>query len=94
MKALNNRIFLIKDDIICDRGNIYIPKSNELYAPPYSGTIINVGPNVKDPEYKEGIRITFHDIAGVELLLPNDKKIFSIREKDVTSIIDNNVSIE
>ena len=91
--ALNNRIFLIKDKPINKKGNLFLVKKEGMYAPPYSGVIISVGSNVKDIELKKGIRITFHDIAGVEFLF-KDNLIFSIRETDVTSIIGNDVIIE
>ncbi len=86
MKTVGNRIILIKDKPNEMEGSIWVPKKDVLYAPPYVGTIVCTGPYVNDNEYKPGVRITFHDIAGVEIML-NDKKYLSIRDIDVTSII-------
>jgi co-chaperonin GroES (HSP10) len=86
MKALNNRIFLKKDEDSGKIGEFFVPKKEGMYAPPYTGTIICVGPNVKDTDFKEGIRVSFHDLAGVEMII-DGKPIFSLRENDITSIL-------
>lgn len=93
IKALNNRILLKKDKAITKRGSIHLIKTEGMYAPPYSGVIISVGDNVKDSDIKKGKRVTFTDMAGVEFDI-NDETIFSIREQDITSVIDHGVSIE
>ena len=86
IKAIKNRIFLKKDEQPEKIGNIYVPKSEGQYAPPYSGTIISVGNEVEDKDYKEGVRVLFHDLAGSEFEV-NGEKIFSIRENDITAIL-------
>lgn len=86
MKAIKNRIFLKKDEQSEKIGSIYIPKTEGQYAPPYSGTIIAIGDGIKDSDLKVGVKVFFHDLAGVEFEL-NGEKIFSIREKDITAII-------
>jgi len=86
MKALNNRIFLKKDE---DSGKIrefFVPKKEGMYAPPYTGTIMCIGPNVKDPDFKEGTRVAFHDFAGVQMVIDGET-VFSIRDIDVTAIL-------
>jgi co-chaperonin GroES (HSP10) len=88
IKAIKNRIFLKKDKYPEKIGIIYIPKLNGQYAPPYVGTIISVGPNIKDKDYKAGLRVLFHDLAGVEFEV-NGENIFSIRENDVLAIVDD-----
>lgn len=93
IKAVNNRILLKKDRAITAKGNIQLIKSEGMYAPPYSGVIISVGPDVKDTDYAEGVRVTFSDMAGVEFDV-NGETIFSIRENDVTSIIPANWRVE
>jgi co-chaperonin GroES (HSP10) len=93
MKALNNRIFLKKDNAVLKKGNIHLIKKEGMYAPPYSGIIVEVGPSVKDKDYIKGVRVTFTDLSGIELCI-NGEDIFSIRENDITSIIPNNWSIE
>jgi len=66
IKAVNNRILLKKDRAITAKGNIQLIKTEGMDAPPYSGVIISVGPDVKDTDYAEGVRVTFSDMAGVE----------------------------
>ena len=86
IKAIKNRIFLKKDEQPEKIGNIYVPKSEGQYAPPYSGTILSVGGDIEDKDYKVGTKILFHDLAGTEFKY-NGETIFSIRENDVTAII-------
>jgi co-chaperonin GroES (HSP10) len=88
IKAIKNRIFLKKDKFPEKIGTIYVPELKGQYAPPYVGTIISVGPDVKDQDYQIGLRILFHDLAGVEFEV-NDETIFSIRENDILAIVDN-----
>lgn len=88
IKAIKNRIFLKKDEYPEKIGLIYVPKLEGQYAPPYSGTIISVGSDVEDEDYKEGVRILFHDLAGTEFEVDGEK-IFSIRENDVLAIVDD-----
>jgi|TARA_R110000822_G_scaffold78416_3_gene187852 co-chaperonin GroES (HSP10) len=86
IKAIKNRIFIKKDELPEKIGNIYVPKSEGQYAPPYSGTILSVGGDIEDEDIKVGSRILFHDLAGTEFKY-NSETIFSIRENDVTAII-------
>jgi co-chaperonin GroES (HSP10) len=86
MKALKNRIFLKKDEDSGKIGEFFVPKTEGMYAPPYSGTILCVGPDVTDTDFKEGVKVSFHDLAGVEIELDGEK-IFSIRDIDVTAIL-------
>ena len=86
IKAIKNRIFLKKDEQPEKIGNIYVPKQEGQYAPPYSGTILSVGEEVEDTDYQPGVKVLFHDLAGTEFEY-NGEKIFSIRENDVTAII-------
>ncbi len=86
IKAIKNRIFLKKDEQPEKIGSIYVPKTEGQYAPPYSGTIISVGEDVKDADFKVGVKVLFHDLAGTEFKYNGDT-IFSIRENDVTAII-------
>lgn len=85
--ALGNRVFLKKDKPIEYKGEIYLPKEDALYAPPYSGEIISVGPDVEDKDLVEGVRVGFHDMAGVEFEYDGNI-IFSIREHDITCILE------
>ena len=86
IKAIKNRIFIKKDELPEKSVNIYVPKTEGQYAPPYSGTIISVGGDIEDPDYKVGSRVLFHDLAGTEFKYDGNT-IFSIRENDVTAII-------
>ena len=86
IKAIKNRIFIKKDELPEKIGNIYVPKTEGQYAPPYSGTIISVGGDIEDPDYKVWSRVLFHDLAGTEFKYDGNT-IFSIRENDVTAII-------
>ena len=88
IKAIKNRIFLKKDEYPEKIGLIYVPKLEGQYAPPYSGTIISVGSDIDDKDYKEGVRILFHDLAGTEFEIDGEK-IFSIRDNDVLAIVDD-----
>ena len=86
IKAIKNRIFIKKDELPEKIGSIYVPKTEGQYAPPYSGTIISVGNDIEDSDYKVGSRVLFHDLAGTEFKYNSDT-IFSIRENDVTAIM-------
>jgi len=86
IKAIKNRIFIKKDELPEKIGSIYVPKTEGQYAPPYSGTIISVGNDIEDSDYKVGSRVLFHDLAGTEFKYNGDT-IFSIRENDVTAIM-------
>jgi|TARA_B110000967_G_C18611980_1_gene424440 co-chaperonin GroES (HSP10) len=92
IKPLGDRIFLEKDKPIEKIGNIIIPKEEGMHAPPYSGTIIAIGIDVEDKEYEIGKRVLFHDFAGTELMF-DGKTVFSLREEDITAIIDNNIHV-
>ena len=54
IKAIKNRIFIKKDELPEKIGSIYVPKTEGQYAPPYSGTIISVGNDIEDSDYKVG----------------------------------------
>ena len=86
IKAIKNRIFIKKDELPEKIGSIYVPKTEGQYAPPYSGTIISVGNDIEDSDYKVVSRVLFHDLAGTEFKYNGDT-IFSIRENDVTAIM-------
>ena len=93
IKVIKNRIILIKDEQPDKIGLIYVPKLEGQHAPPYSGTIISVGPDVEDTDYEEGVRVLFHDLAGTEFEV-DGQKVFSIRDNDVTAILfDKNIQI-
>lgn len=86
IKAIKNRIFIKKDELPEKIGSIYVPKTEGQYAPPYSGTIISVGNDIEDDDYKVGVKVLFHDLAGTEFKY-NGETVFSIRENDVTAIL-------
>jgi len=86
IKAIKNRIFLKKDEQPEKIGSIYVPKTEGQYAPPYSGTIISVGEDVEDADFKVGVKVLFHDLAGTEFDYDGEK-ILSIRENDITAIL-------
>ena len=92
IKPLGNRIFLIKDEQREKKGDIILLKKEGEFAPPYAGTILAIGDGVEDKDYKVGIKVLFHDLAGVEFKY-GDQKVVSLRERDITAIIDKNVQI-
>jgi len=92
LKPLGNRIFLKKDEQPDRKGSIILVKQDGMYAPPYSGIIIGVGDGVEDKEYQIGIKVLFHDLAGTEFKY-DGKTVFSLRENDITAIIDKKIQI-
>jgi co-chaperonin GroES (HSP10) len=93
LKPLGNRIFLKKDKQPDRKGEIILLKTDGMYAPPYAGTIIGIGNEVEDKEYQIGVKVLFHDLAGIEFKEGEDT-IFSLRERDITAIIlEKNVTI-
>ena len=84
---------MIKDKITETTAGIILLTKEGHNLPPYSGTIVAVGDKVEDEDYQEGIRVLFHDFAGFEFEY-KDKKYYSIREKDVTAIIEKKITIE
>ena len=73
------------------RSILLLPKDG-FNSPPYTGVIFSVGPEVEDPDYKAGVRILFHDLAGFTIEL-DGQKIYSIREQDVAAIIEKKITI-
>jgi co-chaperonin GroES (HSP10) len=92
LKPLGNRIFIDKDQQPDQKGSIILIKQDGMYAPPYSGLIIGVGDGVEDKEYQIGIKVLFHDLAGTEFKY-DGKTVFSLRENDITAIIDKKIQI-
>lgn len=93
IKAIRDRILLIQDKITKTAAGIILISKEGHNLPPFSGTIISVGESVKDKEYKEGVRVIFHDLAGTEVEYKGIK-YYNIRERDVTAIVEKNVTIE
>tara|TARA_R100000908_G_scaffold59783_1_gene36574 strand:- start:1376 stop:1681 length:306 start_codon:yes stop_codon:yes gene_type:complete len=93
INALNDRIFLTKD-IITETGGIILPAygKDEHNAPPYTGTVISVGPKITDPDIAVGARLLWHDLAGFNIDMDGEK-IYSIREQDVVAIVEKNSEI-
>ena len=92
IKPLGNRIFLKQDPQPEKKGDIILLKKEGMHAPPYSGTIVGIGDAVEDKEFQIGIKVLFHDLAGVEIKYKGET-ILSLRERDITAIIDKNVQI-
>ena len=92
IKPLGNRIFLKKDEQPEKQGSIILLKKEGMFAPPYAGTIIGIGDEVNDNDYKIGSHVLFHDLAGMEIKY-KDEIIISLREKEITAIIDKNVKV-
>jgi len=92
IKPLGNRIFLKKDEQPEKKGSIILLKKKGQFAPPYSGTIIGIGDGVDDKDFKIGIKVLFHDLAGSEFKYDGET-VLSLRERDITAIIDKNVQI-
>ena len=63
-----------------------------MFAPPYSGMIVGVGDGVEDKDFQIGVKVLFHDLAGMEIKYKDDT-ILSLRERDITAIIDKNIQI-
>jgi len=92
IKPLGNRIFIKKDEQQERKGNIILLKKEGMFAPPYSGFITGVGDDVEDKDFKIGVKVLFHDLAGSEFKYEN-KTVLSLRERDITAIIDKNVQV-
>jgi co-chaperonin GroES (HSP10) len=92
LKALGNRVFIIKEELPGMVGSIMLIKKEGEYAPPYCGEVISVGKDVTDEDIVVGAKIAFHDFAGVEFDFYG-QKILSLRDTDITGIIEKNVII-
>ncbi len=93
IKPIGNRIFLKKDPQPEKKGDIILLKKEGMMAPPYAGTIIAIGDEVKDNDFQIGSKVLFHDLAGFEFK-HEEETILSLRERDITAIIlDKNVQI-
>ena len=93
IKAIGKQIFLIKDEFTETPSGIILLGKKGTNLPPYSGTIVVVGDSVEDPDYKEGVRVLYHDFAGFEFE-HGGQKYYSVREKDVAAIIEKNVTVQ
>jgi len=92
IKPLGNRIFLKKDEQSKRKGSIILMEKKGMFAPPYSGTIVGIGEGVEDTDFQIGVKVLFHDLAGTEIKY-KEETILSLRERDITAIIDKNVQI-
>lgn len=92
LKALGNRVFIIKEEQPEMTGSILLIKKDGEYAPPYCGEVISVGKEVTDEDIVVGARIAFHDLAGVEFDFYG-QKVLSLRDIDITGILEKNVKI-
>jgi len=92
MRAIKSKIIVIKDKYPEKIGNIYVPIKKGSHAPPYSGIIRSVGETVKDTDLKEGVRILFHDLAGIEIEYNNEMLII-LDESSVVAVVENNMKI-
>jgi co-chaperonin GroES (HSP10) len=93
IKAIGKCIFLIKDEMTETPSGIILLEKKGTNLPPFSGTIVAVGNTVEDADYKEGVRVLYHDFAGFEFE-HEGQKFYSIREKDVAAIVEKNITIE
>lgn len=74
-------------------GLIYVPNVEGQHAPPYSGTIVSVGNEVKDHDFQIGTRVLFHDLAGTEIEIGGEKYL-AINDFDIIAILcDKNIEI-
>lgn len=86
MKVIGNRI-LVKKDIENEmQGSIWVPRKEGEYAPPYVGTIVFVGKDVTDSDFIEGSRVMFHDLAGTELFIENEKYVL-LKDIEITGVV-------
>ena len=92
LKPLGDRIFLKKDSQLDKSGSIILLKKEGMHAPPYSGLITGVGSGVEDKDFKIGIKVIFQDLAGTEFKYDGNT-VFSLRENDITAIIDKNIHV-
>ena len=89
LKAIQNKIFIIKDTPPEKIGSIHIPKNpNSHYDPPYTGVIVSVGEEVTDVDLKKGTRIAFGDMCGTHFK-HKDNLYFCILDTDVLAVIEN-----
>lgn len=95
IKPLQRRIFIKKDEMPANHAGIILPKaegSGQQQVPPYSGIITGIGTGVEDTDYAVGMKVLFHEGAGVEV--PYDNSIvFFIYEIDICGIIENNIVV-
>ena len=70
LKAQNDYVIIKKDGRQTHHGSIIIAPSAKSSVggeaqPPYSGTILSIGENVSDKDYKVGQRVLFSDVASI-----------------------------
>ena len=92
MQALHDFVILIKETRPERIGSIYLPAyddSDPAEAPPYTGTIVSVGPKVTSP-LVPGDRVAFGDLAaksfengGQLFMLLRANQISAVLKKDL-----------
>ena len=92
IKPLGKRIFIENDKAPENEAGIILPKTEGMFAPPYSGIITGIGTDVEDTDYALGMRVLFHDSAGTEVPY-NNSIVFFIYESDICGIIENNIVV-
>ena len=81
MKALHNLVIIEKDPAPEKIGSIYISNLVEgEHSPPFTGTILSVGPKVTDPDIVPGASVAFGDLTGT--LFEYDNKSLIILHVD------------
>ncbi len=67
IKAVNNNVFIIRDETESERGGLLLPSLS--VQKPFTGTIFSVGKKVTDPDIKKGIgkKAVWHQTAGQEI---------------------------
>lgn len=86
IKACNNFVFVIRDEIQQEKGGLLLPSSGKIK--PHTGKIFSIGHLVKDLKIKNGVGKTalFHkgvgqtiDFEGVDYLVLEDHQIIGIK---------------
>lgn len=85
MKAVNDRILIKKDTYPELKNGIYRIVSDDYQAPPYTGEVVSIGPDINDPDIQIGSKIGFHDLSGIEFHI-GESRYMNIRYQDITFI--------
>lgn len=86
IKATNNFVFLIRDQVKTEQSGFTIPGAG--HEKPHVGTIFSVGGLVKDPEIKRGKnqKALFHKGIGFDIQF-EDVTYLVLQEHEIIAII-------
>jgi len=93
LTAVNNHVVMkLVPDEQMTKGGIVLPEGS-VNAPQAAGFIISVGPDVKDPNIKEGATVYCHRNAGMDMMV-DQETMKVVKDEEVYCTVSQDVEGE